>query len=199
MFKGARLIVCAAVLAVFGLTGVCSAWDFSADMINKSKAGTFKGKIYIAKDKTRMEMGDSISISRMDKKVVWILMPVDKVYMEQPFDPKQAAPTSDTKGSEIERKLVGQDTIDGKKADKYQVTYKSPAGTVEKMFQWTVAGIEVPVKMAAVDNSWTMEYKNINTGKQPDSLFEVPAGYQKFGMGMPNVKDMMQGFGGGRE
>jgi hypothetical protein len=43
-----------------------------------------------------------------------------------------------------------------------------------------------------------MEYKNINTGKQPDSLFEVPAGFQKFAMGMPSMKDMMKNFGGGQ-
>lgn len=27
-----------------------------------------------------------------------------------------------------------------------------------------------------------IEYKNINTGNQPDSLFEIPAGYSKFAM-----------------
>ena len=40
-------------------------------------------------------------------------------------------------------------------------------------------------KTAAVDGSFTQEYKNIKIGGQPDSLFEVPAGYKK--MTMPGV------------
>jgi hypothetical protein len=48
--------------------------------------------------------------------------------------------------------------------------------------------IKFPVKMAAVDGSWTMEYKNINMGTQPDSLFELPSGYKK--MTMPSMPGM---------
>ncbi|MFA5099425.1 MAG: hypothetical protein WC547_00885 [Candidatus Omnitrophota bacterium] len=122
-------------------------------------------------------------------------MPKDKMYMEQAFDPAQAPATSEKVQGEVERKRIGQETIDGKKADKYQVVYTSNRKK-ESMFQWIVPGITMPVKMAAADNSWSVEYKNIKTGKQPDSLFEVPAGYQKFSMGMPSMKDMFKkGFG----
>jgi hypothetical protein len=63
------------------------------------------------------------------------------------------------------------------------------------MYQWISKGIAMPVKMAAVDNSWIVEYKNIKTGKQPDSLFEIPAGYQSFAMGKPSMKDLFKGLG----
>jgi hypothetical protein len=139
----------------------------------------------------RMETQESISISRMDKKVVWILMPKDRMYMEQPFDPAQAVATAEKMVGEIERKLVGQEMVDGKMASKYQVVY-SINGRRETMFQWFVSGFKMPVKSAAVDNSWTMEYKNIKTGKQPDSLFEVPAGYEKFSTQMPTMKDIFK-------
>jgi hypothetical protein len=45
--------------------------------------------------------------------------------------------------------------------------------------------IKFPVKMAAVDGSWTMEYKNIKLGSQPASLFELPPGYNK--MAVPSM------------
>jgi hypothetical protein len=170
---------------------MANAADFSADMINTAGGKVFKGKIYMGNNKTRMETQESISITRMDKKVVWILMPKDKMYMEQVFDPSRAPVTSEKVEGEVERKLIGQEVIDGKKADKYKVVYTDKRKK-ESMFQWISPGIAMPVKMAAVDNSWSTEYKNIKTGKQSDALFEIPAGYQKFSMGMPSMKDMFK-------
>jgi hypothetical protein len=192
MKKRAKLIALAVGVFTFFWVNKGLPADFSADMINKTKAGVTKGKIFMSKDKTRMETQESISITRMDKKIVWILMPKDKMYMEQAFDPAKATANSEKVNGEIERKLIGQELIDGRKADKYQVTYTQNRKK-DTMLQWIASGIAMPVKMAAVDNSWTMEYKNIKTGKQPDSLFEVPAGYEKFSARMPSMKDMFKG------
>ncbi len=187
------LLFCLAMAAVvFGCAAVASAEDFSADMVSTGKGGSFKGKIYVSQNKTRMEAAESITISRMDKKVVWILMPKEKMYMEQAFDPSKQMPTSEKVDNEIERKLIGQEKIDGKAADKYLVTYKQ-GGRKESMYQWMAVDLKMPVKMAAVDNSWTMEYKNIKKGKPADSLFEVPAGYEKFAV--PSMKDMFKEMG----
>ena len=84
--------------------------------------------------------------------------------------------------------------VDGKKADKYQIVYSENKKRVA-IFQWFAAGLKLPVKTAAVDNSWSMEYKNIKIGKQPVSLFEVPAGYEKFSYQMPSMKDIFNGLG----
>jgi hypothetical protein len=174
------------------LTMTVFADDFSADMISTAQGRSFQGKIYISKDKTRMETPESISITRLDKKVVWVLMPKDKMYMEQPVDPSKTVATSEKNSNEIERKLIGKEMIDGRMADKYQVVY-SENGKKLTMFQWIAAGLKIPVKTAAADGSWTMEYKNIKIGKQPDSLFEVPGDYQKFSMQMPSMKDIFKG------
>jgi hypothetical protein len=181
------------VLGVFTLFFAAAAWaaDFSADMISTAGGKVMKGKIFISNNKTRMEAQESISITRMDKKVVWILMPKDKMYMEQAFDPARSPATSEKVEGEVERKLIGQEVIDGKKTDKFLVVYTAKRKK-DSMYQWIAQGIAMPVKTAAVDNSWSMEYKNIKTGKQSDSLFEVPAGYQKFSMGMPSMKDMFK-------
>ena len=148
--------------------------------------------IFISKDKTRMETLEGITITRMDKKVVWILMPKDKMYMEQPFDPSKAVASSEKVSGEIERKLIGQEIIDGKMTNKYQIVYNQN-GKRETIFQWLAVGLKIPVKTAAGDNSWIMEYKNIKTGKQSDALFEVPADYQKFSYQRPSVKDILKG------
>ena len=189
-----RVKLISLVISVFilFLATIVLAEDFSADMINTTKGGIFKGKIFISKDKTRMETLEGITITRMDKKVVWILMPKDKMYMEQPFDPSKAVASSEKVSGEIERKLIGQEIIDGKMTNKYQIVYNQN-GKRETIFQWLAVGLKIPVKTAAGDNSWIMEYKNIKTGKQSDALFEVPADYQKFSYQRPSVKDILKG------
>ena len=79
---------------------------------------------------------------------------------------------------EVSRKLIGAETIDGHPTQKYEVTY-TEAGKTEKMYQWMATDIKFPIKMAAVDGTWTMEYKNIKMGSQPARLFELPSDYKK--------------------
>ena len=84
---------------------------------------------------------------------------------------------------------MGSETIDKHPAKKYEVTY-TESGKKTRMYQWMATDINFPVKMAAVDGSWSVEYRNIKMGSQPDSLFEVPAGYSK--MDMPDMSSMPQ-------
>ncbi len=179
------------ILSTF-LSGIASAQEFSADMVSTTKDGTFTGKIFVSKDKVRMEVPESITITRMDKRVAWMLMPGEKMYLEQPFDPRNAVATSENVSGEIERKFIGQEMLDTKMTNKYRVVYETE-GIKETIFQWIDTASEIPVKTAAADGSWTMEYKNLKIGAQPDSLFEIPAGYQKFSYEMPSMEGMLEG------
>jgi hypothetical protein len=80
--------------------------------------------------------------------------------------------------------------LDGRMTDKYQVTYQD-GRLKQTVLQWLAPGIAIPVKTAAVDNSWSMEYKNIKIGRQPDALFELPADYQNMSVQMPSMKDLL--------
>jgi len=187
--------VAAVIISVCCALNACAA-DFSADIVNTAGGRTTQGKIYMAGNKIRMETAEGVTITRMDKKVVWILMPGERMYMEQAFDQSKAPQTSESVTGEVERKKVGQETIEGKKADKYEIVYMAD-NKKETMYQWVLPEIKMPVKMVVPGkNGWSMEYKNLKMGKQPDSLFEVPAGYEKFAMQMPSMKNMFKkGFG----
>jgi len=187
-----RLISLVTVVFILFLAAVVLAEDFSADMINTTKSGIFKGKIFISNDRVRMDTPEGITITRMDRKVIWILMPKEKMYMEQPFDPSKAAATSEKIDGEIERKLIGQEMIDARLTSKYQVVYNEN-GKRTTIFQWIAGDLKIPVKTAAGDNSWTMEYKNIKRGRQPETLFEIPAGYQEFSYQKPSMKNILKG------
>lgn len=182
------MIVLAAVLLLVP-GSFAWAFDFSADVVSAAQGQSFKGKIYVSNDKVRMDAAGSSTITRMDKQVAWVLMPAQNMYMEQPLNLESVAATAEKAPGELSRTLVGSDTVDGKAVKKYLIRYKTMQGE-STMLQWIDPAINIPVKTAAEDGSWSMEYRNISVGAQPDSVFEVPAGYKKFAM--PDVKEMMR-------
>ncbi len=175
----------AILLFIFLLSRTALAFEFSADTILTYEGGReTKGKIYFKPDKYRMDMKvqeEMIMITRVDKKVIWNIMPAQKMYMEMPFNLKNKPKVEEKFEGEIDRKLVGNETIDGHPAKKYLITYKSD-NEKHQVYQWFATDINFPVKTSAIDGSWSQEYKNIKIGSQPDSLFEVPAGYKKIQM-----------------
>lgn len=173
------------LLFVLLFSGMALALEFSADTITTHKgAVSTTGKIYYKADRLRMDMkapNEMIMITRMDKKVIWNIMPKEKMYMELPFDLKNKPMVEEKLEGEIERKHVGNETIDGHPTKKYLITYKY-GNKKEQVYQWLATDINFPLKTAAIDGSWVQEFKNIKMGSQPNSLFELPAGYKKFQM-----------------
>jgi outer membrane lipoprotein-sorting protein len=161
--------------------------EFSAEMISKSQGQTMHSKVYMKNNKIRMETkGEGIhSIVRMDKNVMWVVMPEEKSYMEVQSD-QTPIPGEKMKG-EVSRKYIGSETVNGYSTKKYEVIIKD--GEIsDKAYQWVSTDLNYPIKISAVDGSWSTEYKNIKKGSQPDSLFELPAGYEKMAMpGLPGI------------
>lgn len=200
-----KTVVLGMVLAL-GLVfaGSVLAVELTADMIMKQGNTTQNGEMAMKGDKVRFQMKGQkeYTITRMDKKVTWMVMPSEKAYMEMAFDPTKSPKVEEKQKGEVDRKLVGSETIDGHPTKKYEVTVKDERGTT-KLYQWMATDLNFPIKTAAVDGSWSQEYRNIKKSA-PDSLFEVPAGYQKMAMpsmpGMPGMggSGMPKGAGRGR-
>jgi len=183
-------VVSLCILFIF-ISGTALAIDFSADTITTTGQFKTSGKIYFTDDKFRMDMKspqNMTMITRRDRKVVWNVMHDQKMYMEMPLRDENRPQVEREFEGEIERKLLGKETIDGHPTEKYLITYMVENST-QQVYQWWATDINFPIKTEDVDGQWRQEYKNINMGKQADSLFEVPAGYKKFdvtgGMMMP--------------
>lgn len=175
-----KLLIVLSFVVLF--SGTALAFEFSADTTMTSKEGRMSGKIYYKQDRFRMDIKTPekmTTITRIDKKVVWNIMPAEKMYMEIPFSLQDRPRVEEKMEGEIERKQVGTDTIDGHPVKKYLITYQS-GGNKGQIYQWWATDINFPVKTSAIDGSWVQEYRDIKTGSQPNSLFEVPSGYQKF-------------------
>ena len=196
-----RLIIYCTMLFMLGIVALQSsvyAEDFSADVITNTPEGSFTAKIYASGNKSRMESAGAITISRMDKNIVWILMPTEKMYMEQPVNPRTAASVQEKVNGEIERSTEGTETINGVKTTKYRITVETQ-GRRESIFQWIDEAMRFPIKTAAIDGSWSSEFRNISRKAQDPQLFEIPAGYTKMAVGMPDIKALMNNAGKSNE
>lgn len=161
------------------------AMEFSADMVIQPKGDEpLTGKIHVKGDKVRQETteeGDTqIMIIRPDKKITWMITPEEKTYMEMPYQPEDKTFEEWTAEQEKEAKYIGEETVSGLPCKKYE---REEDG--EKTYFWISSKFPFPIKVE--DPEVTMEYRNIKEGSVPDSLFEVPAGYEK--MSMPMVPE----------
>jgi hypothetical protein len=160
--------------------------SFSADEIRTMRKQVTSGKIYASADAVRTE-GESkgkktISILRLDKKVIWNLMPDQKMYMELPFM-GSADVASMAKDATIEKEPLGSEQVGAYHCDKYRVkaTYE---GKVYTSVEWDAKELNgFAVKKGDEKGAWTIEYQNVHLGPQDPSLFELPVGYQKFSLG----------------
>jgi outer membrane lipoprotein-sorting protein len=189
-----------AAASVLVLAQVAVAAEFSADMVQTMGSRSSTGKVYVKGDKIRNETTQgpqkATVIVRMDKRVVWMLHPEQKAYMEMQAGKQQPRPLNDPKWQTEMKKLgtltrAGQETVNGYPCDKYVLVYRDK--TMGTQYQWISKKLKFPIKIETKGSrfSMVMEYKNIKERRLADSLFEVPAGYKK--MSMPQMPPGMRG------
>ncbi len=71
---------------------------------------------------------------------------------------------------------LGADTVNGRPADKWQLTYKRSGKTG---YAWIDPKLDYLVKMQDPAAQTTMQVREVKEGLQPPSLFVIPPGYTK--------------------
>lgn len=177
-----------AVISVLVLCASSFAAEFSADVVITGQNMTVKTKLYVKGKNVRQEMSqqgmNQAQIMRMDKKVMWMLMPDQKMYMEMPLtsNNEKLPGTEENIDTKADKKELGRETVNGYDCKKTQYIFHDKSqGT---MTQWISEKLDFPVKaeMDGPNGRTTIDYKNIKEEKLADSLFEVPSGYQKMAM-----------------
>jgi outer membrane lipoprotein-sorting protein len=198
MFKKPKsrlmLFIVSLVIIGSGLVATSHAVEFSADTIQKSPMGNSQGKVFVKGQNIRQEMTmggqKQIMIFQKEKGVALVLMPEMKMYMEIPVGGQEniAPPTPEEMENMAEKKYLGQEKVNGYKCKKYLFTPSDPSVGTTTM--WISNKLNFPIKTETKSSSgpMLMEYKNIKEKKIPDSLFTIPAGYQK--MSMPTMPKM---------
>jgi len=90
-------------------------------------------------------------------------------------------------GSAVELLNMGNETINGRQTEKWVMQQTRPDGNSEKTFQWYDPELGITIK-EIMTGGYIRELKNIKLGKQPVSLFEIPAGYKKIELKEPGQK-----------
>jgi outer membrane lipoprotein-sorting protein len=192
------LIVAGLVLAGPVMAMQPVAVEYSADSYMETTDGIMQGIVYSAPGKERREYVESgekmIMIVRHDKKVVWMLQPEEKTYMEMKL-PKEGR-KGDLSGYKMETTRVGEETVNGVRTTKNKMIMTGPKGDKLGGFSWvTKDNIVVKLDAIAVDKKskerFKIELKNLKVGRQNAAQFEIPADYSKMDMGMGGLGNMM--------
>lgn len=161
------------------------AWsvEFSAQMAIKDAGKILCGKIFFQNGKIRQEFldkwGQTITIVRPDKKIIWVVLPQDKAYMELTLQEHYPGQFIQMPPDALEKRLVGAETMSGYIVDKYEVTVRRGEKDVEKQTLWMAKQLGVPIKVVVKDRNFSIEYYNIKEGRVADQLFEPPPGFKK--------------------
>jgi len=181
--------------------------DFSADIVNDANSNAHNvTTIHVSKDKMRADPqqasghGNGSVIVDFATGTTTVLMAERKMYMQMPpnqgfqrgFTPFRVGDVEDactswqkmaTKPGGSCRK-IGHASVNGRDTIEYEG--KSADGEISHV--WIDPKIAFPIKWDTSKGS-SGELQNIQVGTQAASLFEVPAGYQKFDMGgmMPQM------------
>jgi len=167
---------------LFIFSGVAAAAQFSALMMIKDANKLLPAKIYVQEGKLRQEFSDAegqtVTIVRPDLKVVWFIFPWERAYLEMPLKMKLPGQFIQIPPDALSKRLVGQETVNGYEAEKYEVTLRRGKG-LEKQTIWLATKLGTPVKMISKEGNFSIEYKNIKEGVQAERYFSLPPGYKK--------------------
>ena len=174
-----------ALAGVFILSGMGMAAEFTADLIQTGPKTLNKGKLYVKGGKIRQEVTEGskfIVIDRPDKDLTWIMNPKYKTYMKvtdaiiRGIDDPRAWERFKDVGKALPATKA---TING-----YSCTKRSwvlGKGKLQKtLTEWKSDKLNFVIRRQKKElaSTWLIDYKNIKVGTVPDSVFEVPKGYQ---------------------
>jgi len=176
---------------------------YSATRVISTSEGEMTMRVFHTEKKERIEMeqqGQKFTmITRLDKKVSWILMPDQKMYMETSLE--AAMDRSEKMGFNQEEQLkldedafknfekLGRETVNGFETTKYKGIIQDEEGPSGEAYYWvTDSGIPVKMDYESWDDKgkkerFVMELRELKVGQQPDHLFEPPADYEVMSLG----------------
>jgi hypothetical protein len=163
--------------------------EYSADSVMQNEDSTTEQHVYVTPTKERRETltgnGDgAVQIFRHDSKVMWQLMPSEKMYMEHSMAQNKG---NDPSQWDFQETVMGEEVLNGVKVTKYKTIATSTDGKKYGGFSWrTNQGISIKSDLLYKEGNekhrMMTELKNVKIGKQDPKLFEVPEGFTKFDM-----------------
>jgi hypothetical protein len=170
--------------------------EYSADYVLETAEGAVRGRINGAPGLERREdvMAEGttmVTIRRDDKKVLWMLLPAERMYMEINLGQSDGGTSRTPSPEEFKTEMTteGREEVNGIMTTKSKVIMTGADGSKMGGFWWTSDdGLLVKMDVISVDKGEKLRMKrelsNISIGAQPRDLFEIPSGYTTMSMGL---------------
>lgn len=168
--------------------------EFSATAIMRGpEQEPTRSRLYVGDGQLRMELDQrgraAVMLVDPEAGTVTMLMPEQRMAMELPGavpggqDPSRmrargANPCAGQEDVTCER--LGSERVSGFSTQKWRVVPRDGAGQREAMTLWVAPELGYAVRMEDT-RGHTWELTDIQVEEQPDSLFQVPADYQRLG------------------
>ncbi|MGD0060088.1 MAG: DUF4412 domain-containing protein [Verrucomicrobiia bacterium] len=135
-------------------------------------------------------MDRGVTICRGDKKVIYIMFPRLKSYMELSPSQGPQADKTDPKEPKLDVTQTGKDTVDGHPCVENKITFTADDGTQHEMLAWQATDINnFPIKTEEHVNGaiTTTHYSNVKLSAPDASLFDPPSDFTKYS----SIQEMM--------
>jgi len=154
--------------------------DYVAHTVMEAANGTMTGRVWASGEKERRELAVSGRthdvILRRDLGVAWILMPEQRMYLEQPLGQHERMASGD-----LQREALGKESVNGVEAVRYRVHGTAGDGRPFEGTMWMTAE-DIPVRVVTGEGPERVriELDRLSLGFVDPGRFEIPRGWARF-------------------
>ena len=84
-------------------------------------------------------------------------------------------------GTRMTLEMKGVETVNGRTAEKWEMTLERPDAPTQRSYQWYDPELELAIR-EEFPGGYVRELTDIRVGPQPASLFRVPDGYREISL-----------------
>ncbi|MBU0678886.1 MAG: DUF4412 domain-containing protein [Verrucomicrobia bacterium] len=187
-----------ALLAGCGGGGRIESWSADQVQLNSNGDVIQTARLYVTPSNIRMEQphpsgrGEMVIIFNKDEKVMRMLMPDQKSYLEMPLNDEELNKKLTRIPDNAEQEVLGTEKVAGFKCEKKRV--KASVGFMgfareSSSIVWTTDKLDFPVRTESSSGEIS-ELRNFKAGKPKSALFKVPKDFKKTS-GMTGLMEMM--------
>ena len=162
--------------------------------MDMSKMGNVSGGDLDGMKQMGMDQMVILALPEKEQSATYMVFPNLKSYCDMPN------PNKGSTDGTLEKTELGSDTVEKHACKKSKLTFTGKDGKTAEAIIWEAVDLkDFPIQYQTVENgqTTTTTFSDIKMDKPDASLFELPAGYKKFGgmqeMIMGNMQRMMQG------
>lgn len=192
---GAALMLSGAAAHADGLPFGQPKVAYSAVTVTEVGGQAIQTRVYYAPGHQRNEVdtavGEQIMLMDFEKKVSYMLLPMQQAYMELPMGANGMGGEMTGKNPEgtVEHETMGRETIDGQETTKYRFSVTTSEGSVNGFAWVTDEGILMRSETETTTSQGgqnpgriVIRLKDLRIGPQDPALFELPKDFQKMQM-----------------